>query len=320
MTEHDEVGLPFAGIAIVGSGNIGTDLMYKALRSPVLQPIAMIGIDPESDGLRRARSEGLWTTHEGLDAFLADPVSENVSIVFDATSAAVHRSHAPRLAAAGKVALDLTPAAVGPSIVPAIEPPGTDSSVPPNLNFVSCGGQATAPIVHAVARGQGRPVSYTEIVSTTASRSVGPGTRANLDDYLRTTSRALEQIAGAQRAKTISLINPANPPIMMRNTVYCLVDAGKEREITASVEAMVEHVQEYVPGYRILVPPQFEPAGESGLQKMTATFEVAGAGDYLEPYAGNLDIITSAACRVAEQCARSLADGATVGTREAVAR
>jgi acetaldehyde dehydrogenase len=297
-------------VAILGSGNIGTDLLYKIARSRGLQAAAMIGIDAQSDGLARARARDVWTTSDGLAGFLASDASHDVRIVFDATSAAAHRAHAPVLAQAGMVALDLTPAAIGEFVIPAIEKADTGRGVPLNLNFVSCGGQATAPIVHAIGQGDGRPVRYAEIVSTTASRSVGPGTRANLDDYVHTTSNALCRVAGAERAKTITIINPAEPPIMMRNTVYCLADSGHEQEIEATVAAMITRIQRYVPGYRLLVPLQFEHVGDSSQTRVTAITEVEGAGDYLEPYAGNLDIITSAAVEVAEQCAAALASGA----------
>jgi acetaldehyde dehydrogenase len=293
-----------ANVAIIGSGNIGTDLMYKLVRSPALTAVAMVGIDPASDGLKRAREMGLWATSAGLDAFLGSDVAAEVSIVFDATSAGAHRAHASALSNAGKIALDLTPAAVGALVVPAVEIPALDSDST-NLNFVSCGGQATVPIVHAVGQGQMHPVRYAEIVSTTASRSVGPGTRANLDDYIHTTSSALRAIGGAVRSKTLTIVSPATPPIMMRNTVYCLVEPGHEDEILESVNVMIGRIQQYVPGYRMLFPPQFEQLPhQDGVKAMIVT-EVEGAGDYLEPYAGNLDIITSAAVEVAERLATS---------------
>lgn len=291
-------------VAIIGSGNIGTDLMYKLSRSAVLELAALVGIDEASDGLARARDRGVWTTAQGLDDFLADDIAQDVSIVFDATSAAAHRQHATALRKAGKIALDLTPAAVGRFVVPAVAPPAIDDEVA-NFNLVSCGGQATVPIVHAVGAGQGRPVDYAEIVSTTASKSVGPGTRANLDEYVRTTSAALCAIGGATQAKTITIVNPAEPPILMRNSVYCLVDAGCEDAIVTSVDQMVQRIQQYVPGYLLLMPPQFERLGD-GVTKAMIVAEVEGAGDYLEPYAGNLDIITSAAVAVGEQCAMAL--------------
>jgi acetaldehyde dehydrogenase (acetylating) len=296
-------------VAIIGSGNIGTDLMYKVMRSDVLEAVALVGIDDTSQGLAAAQQLGIWTTALGLDAFLDDGVADDVAIVFDATSAATHLAHAPKLRAARKVALDLTPAAVGQLIVPAVRPPVLDGRLPWNLNFVSCGGQATTPIVHAISRVVGS-VRYAEIVSTTASTSVGPGTRANLDEYLRTTARALVEIGTAASAKTIALINPAEPPIVMRNTIYTLVDSGHDEAITAGVERAVREVSSYVPGYRCLVPPQFERTSQTGVTRVTTVTEVEGAGDYLPSYAGNLDIMTSAAARVAELCATAVLDGA----------
>lgn len=296
-------------VAIIGSGNIGTDLMYKVMRSELLEAIALVGIDETSEGLAAARGLGIWTTARGLDAFLDDRVGQDVAIVFDATSAATHLTHAPKLRAARKVALDLTPAAIGKLIVPAVRPPVLNGQLPWNLNFVSCGGQATTPIVHAISRVVGG-ARYAEIVSTTASRSVGPGTRANLDEYLTTTARALVEIGTAASAKTIALINPAEPPIVMRNTIYTLVDSGHEEAITAAVEQAVQDVSSYVPGYRCLVPPQFEPTAEDLITRVITVTEVEGAGDYLPSYAGNLDIMTSAAVRVAELCATAVLDGA----------
>jgi acetaldehyde dehydrogenase (acetylating) len=298
------------GVAIVGSGNIGTDLLYKVRRSKELEARALVGIDEASPGLARARELGIWTTAGGLDAFLADPISADVAIVFDATSAATHIEHAPTLRAAGKVALDLTPAAVGPFIVPAVGSPVFDGQLPWNLNFVSCGGQATIPIVHALSRALEAAVTYAEIVTTNSSQSVGPGTRANLDEYLVTTSRALRDVGNARAAKTIALINPADPPIVMRNTIYALVEAGHEQAIIEAVERAVKDVQHYVPGYWLLVPPQFEKTPDEEIVKFTTILQVKGAGDYLPEYAGNLDIMTSAATRVAEQCATAVAGGA----------
>ncbi len=302
-------------VAIIGSGNIGTDLLYKVMRSDTLEAAALIGIDDASEGLAAARRMDVWTTAGGLDSFLSSDVAADVAIVFDATSAATHLVHAPKLRAARKVALDLTPAAVGPLIVPAVRSPVLDGVLPWNLNFVSCGGQATTPIVHAISEAAGG-ARYAEIVSTTASRSVGPGTRANLDEYLNTTARALAEIGNANSAKTIAIINPAEPPIVMRNTVYVLIDAGHEEQVTVAVGKAVEEVSAYVPGYRCLVPPQFET--DDGVVRVTTVTEVEGAGDYLPPYAGNLDIMTSAAVRVAEQCARAVLAGADFGAQEAL--
>jgi acetaldehyde dehydrogenase (acetylating) len=296
-------------VAILGSGNIGTDLMYKIMRSDLLDATALVGIDETSDGLAAARKLGVWTTAGGIDAFLADPIATDIVIVFDATSAATHLAHAPKLRAARKVALDLTPAAVGQLIVPAVRAPVLNGELPWNLNFVSCGGQATTPVVHAISRVVGG-ARYAEIVSTTASRSVGPGTRANLDEYLTTTERALVEIGSASSAKTIAIINPAEPPIVMRNTIYALVDEGHEQAITAAVHDAVRDVSSYVAGYRCLVPPQFEPTPDGGIVRVTTVTEVEGAGDYLPSYAGNLDIMTSAAARVAELCAAAVIAGA----------
>jgi acetaldehyde dehydrogenase (acetylating) len=301
-------------VAIIGSGNIGTDLMYKVMRSDTLEATALVGIDEASEGLAAARRMGVWTTAGGLDSFLSSSVATDVVIVFDATSAATHVAHAPKLRAARKVALDLTPAAVGPLVVPAVRSPVLDGVLPWNLNFVSCGGQATTPIVHAISEAVGG-TRYAEIVSTTASRSVGPGTRANLDEYLSTTARALAEIGNASLAKTIAIINPAEPPIVMRNTVYALIDAGHDEQVTVAVDKAVEDVTAYVPGYRCLVPPQFEATSDEGVVRVMTVTEVEGAGDYLPSYAGNLDIMTSAAVRVAEQCATAVLAGADFGIR-----
>jgi acetaldehyde dehydrogenase len=295
--------MPELGAAIVGSGNIGTDLLYKLLRSQVLEPRWMVGIDPDSPGLRRAAALGVETTVDGVDWLLSrDPLPD---IVFEATSAAVHRAHAPRYAAAGIRAVDLTPAAVGPYVVPQVN---LDAHLnEPNLNLITCGGQATIPMVHAVARVT--PVSYAEVVASVASRSAGPGTRANIDEFTRTTGRGLEVIGGAARGKAIIVLNPAEPPIVMRDTIFCAIaqdaDAGR---IAASIVDMVAEVARYVPGYRLVTEPQFDPPSPAtGRQARVAIFvEVAGAGDFLPEYAGNLDIMTAAATRVGEELARSL--------------
>jgi acetaldehyde dehydrogenase len=290
--------------AVLGTGNIGTDLMYKLLRSPVLELRYMVGIDPESEGLARARALGLEATHEGVDWLLER--AGDVRIVFEATSARVHRRHAPLLAAAGLRAVDLTPAAVGPAVVPPVNL-GQHLEAP-NVNLTTCGGQATIPIVAAVARVTSVP--YAEIVSTVASRSAGPGTRQNIDEFTRTTARGLESIGGARRGKAIIILNPAEPPIMMRNTVYCALPEGADREQVAdSVLEMVREVATYVPGYRLKSPPLFEegpfrsPSGETFPTRVVCLLEVEGAGDYLPPYAGNLDIMTAAAVRVGETLA-----------------
>jgi acetaldehyde dehydrogenase len=287
--------------AIVGSGNIGTDLMHKLLRSELIDPLWMVGVDPESPGLRRAADHGLATTVDGVDWLLAqDPLPD---LVFEATSAYVHRANAPRYAGAGIRAVDLTPAAVGPGVVPFVN---LDAHLGvPNLNLVTCGGQATIPMVHAVSRVT--PVSYAEIVASVASRSAGPGTRANIDEFTRTTARGLETIGGAGRGKAIIVLNPAEPPTAMRDTVFCAVDPDADTDaITASVVAMAADVARYVPGYRLTSEPQFDPAA-TGQVRVGIFVEVTGAGDFLPSFSGNLDIMTAAATRVGEEVARSLA-------------
>jgi acetaldehyde dehydrogenase len=284
---------------ILGSGNIGTDLMAKLARSTVLELVAVVGIEPASEGLARARAAGLQASAEGLRWLLGR--AEPGTIVFDATSAAAHAAAAPHLAGAGLVTVDLTPAKLGPAVVPVVNLDAhLDAS---EVNLITCGGQATIPIVHAVNRVA--PVAYAEIVSTVASRSAGPGTRANIDEFTRTTARGLEEIGGAVRGKAIIVLNPADPPILMRNTVYCSLAEDADREAVAdSVEAMVAQVAAYVPGYRLTTEPVFDDG------RVSVFLEVAGAGDYLPAYAGNLDIMTAAAARVGEQLARtSLLEG-----------
>jgi acetaldehyde dehydrogenase len=288
-------------VAVMGSGNIGTDLAKKLLRSDRLVPAAVVGIDPQSDGLARAGRWGIETSSEGVDWLLANASRLGVRIVFEATSARIHAAHAPRYREAGLVAIDMTPAAVGPAIVPPVNL-GQHLEAP-NLNLITCGGQATIPIVAAVRRVV--PVPYAEIVSTVASRSAGPGTRANIDEFTETTGRGLVDIGGAATGKAIIILNPAEPPILMRNTVYCALPAGADRPaIEASVEAMAAEVATYVPGYRVkgLVfdeGPFTTPGGDAAARVMVL-LEVTGNGDYLPPYAGNLDIMTASAVRVAE--------------------
>jgi acetaldehyde dehydrogenase len=279
------------GVGIIGSGNIGTDLMLKLLRSPLLRPAAMAGIDHKSDGLRIARERGLRTSASGLDEMLDE---EEVRIVFDASGATSHIRHAPLLKEAGKIAIDLTPAAVGIPVVPYVNL--TDHDGAWNLNLITCGGQATIPLVWAINRVS--PVSYAEIVSTVASASAGPGTRQNIDEFTETTARSLEVVGGAKRGKAIIILNPAEPSILMRNTVYALVEEPKAEAIVASIKAMVRRIQSYVPGYRLRHEPDIED------RKVTVQIEVEGAGDYLPPYSGNLDIMTAAAVAVGEQVAR----------------
>ncbi len=278
-------------VAIIGPGNIGTDLMYKVLRSAKLELAMMAGIIPESAGLLRAAELGIATTAEGLDPILAQ---SDIQLVFDATGAKPHLFHAPRLKAAGKVAIDLTPAAVGPYVVPAVNMGQHFDS--PNINLVTCGGQATIPIVAAV--GRVAPVAYAEIVATIASKSAGPGTRQNIDEFTKTTARGIEGVGQARRGKALIILNPAEPPILMRNTIYCETEFPvSQDEVRASVDAMVEVVQTYVPGYRLRVPPLVKD------NLVTTMIEVEGAGDFLPRYSGNLDIITAAAVGVAERLA-----------------
>ncbi|WP_328478107.1 acetaldehyde dehydrogenase (acetylating) [Actinoplanes sp. NBC_00393] len=284
--------------AIVGSGNIGTDLLYKLLRSPVLEPRWMAGIDPDSPGLQRAAQHGLVTGTGGADWLLAqNPLPD---LVFEASSAAVHRVNAPAYQAAGIRAIDLTPAAVGPAVVPEVNL--GEHRDAPNLNMTTCGGQATIPMVHAVS--QVTPVSYAEIVATVASRSAGPGTRANIDEFTRTTSRGLETIGGAARGKAIIVLNPAEPPLIMRDTIFCAVGRDADVDaITKSITSRVAEIARYVPGYRLLDEPQFDPVGD--VQRVAIFVEVEGTGDYLPKFAGNLDIMTAAATRVGEELARA---------------
>ena len=287
-------------VALIGSGNIGTDLLYKALRSPLLEPVWMVGVDPASEGLARAKALGLRTTHEGLAGLMPHLADDRVRIVFDATSAYAHKAHAPLLAAAGVIAVDLTPAALGPYCVPPVNLQAHVGSRALNVNLVSCGGQATIPMVAAVSRVQS--VEYGEIVATVASRSIGPGTRQNIDEFTRTTAAGVEQVGGARRGKAIIVVNPADPPIIMRDTVHCLTDAPPdEAAITESVLDMVREVQRYVPGYTLKNGPVFDG------RRVSIYLEVAGIGDYLPRYAGNLDIMTAAAVRTGELFAEALA-------------
>ena len=276
-------------VAVIGPGNIGTDLMYKLRRSSHLELVVLAGVE-ESEGIRRARALGVQTVIGDLRPVLEDP---SIRIVFDASSAKAHLRHAPRIEAAGKIAIDLTPAAVGPYVVPSVNLGSLHGAR--NLNMVTCGGQATVPIVHAIHRVAG--ARYAEMVSAIASKSAGPGTRHNIDEFTRTTARALSVLGGATRGKAIIVLNPAEPPMIMTNTIYVEVDRLDEAAIRASVEQIVAEVQEYVPGYRLRVPPQFEG------NRVTTIVEVEGAGDFLPKYSGNLDIITAAAVGVAEKLA-----------------
>ncbi|MCX5436697.1 MULTISPECIES: acetaldehyde dehydrogenase (acetylating) [unclassified Streptomyces] len=289
--------------AIVGSGNIGTDLLHKLHRSPYIEPRWMIGVDPDSAGLARARKLGVEASHEGVGPLLAQ--DELPDLVFEATSAYVHRANAPRYAELGIRAIDLTPAAVGPAVVP---PANLTAHLDaPNINMITCGGQATIPMVYAVSRVV--PVAYAEIVASVASVSAGPGTRANIDEFTRTTSRGIEEIGGAARGKAIIILNPAEPPVIMRDTVFCAIPEDADRDaITLSVKEIAESVATYVPGYRLRTEPQFDDPTpmNGGMARVAIFLEVEGAGDFLPPYAGNLDIMTAAATKVGEELAKEI--------------
>ena len=306
-------------VAIIGSGNIGTYLMIKIISlSQSLEVAAMVGIDPDSDGLKRASRMGIATTHEGLDGFMAMPEFQEIALVFDATSAGAHRRHSEAIIAAGKRIIDLTPAAIGPYTIPPVN--GEANLDAANVNMVTCGGQATIPIVAAVNRVA--RVHYGEIVASIASKSAGSGTRANIDEFTETTSEAIVAVGGAARGKAIIILNPAEPPLIMRDTVYCLCEDADPDAIRESIEAMVIEVQSYVPGFRLKQEPQFERIGSNrplripemaetgqveftGL-KVSVFLEVEGAAHYLPAYAGNLDIMTSAALKTAEKMASRL--------------
>jgi acetaldehyde dehydrogenase len=287
--------------AIVGPGNIGTDLLEKLLPNPLLDVRYMVGV-VESDGLARARAKGLEASAEGVDWLLRQDTLPD--IVFEATSAKAHQANAPRYAEAGIKAVDLTPAHLGPMVCPPVNL--RDHLDAPNISMITCGGQATIPIVHAVSRVT--PVPYAEIVASVSSRSAGPGTRANIDEFTLTTSHAVAEVGGAQRGKAVIVLNPIEPPMIMRDTVYCMIDPDADRSaITASVHDMIAEVQQYVPGYTLRAEPQFDdPTAEWGANARVSVFlEVKGNGDYLPPYAGNLDIMTAAAARVGDLMARA---------------
>ncbi len=311
-------------VAIIGSGNIGTDLMIKVMRtSQHLQMGAMVGIDPASDGLARAQRLGFQTTHEGVEGLMALPDFDEIEIVFDATSAKAHQANAAKLQPLGKRLIDLTPAAIGPYVIPAVNLENHLDA--PNVNMVTCGGQATIPIVAAISRVV--PVEYAEIVASIASKSAGPGTRANIDEFTETTSAAITQVGGARAGKAIIILNPAEPPLMMRDTVFALVsapDPATHDEIRQSVEKMVADVAAYVPGYRLkqqvqitIIPPD-QPVqtltaegAERPTHQVSVFLEVEGAAHYLPAYAGNLDIMTSAALQMAERIAANKAQEAS---------
>lgn len=298
--------------ALIGSGNIGTDLIYKIRRSPVLEPVWMVGIDPESEGLARAREMGLKTTAEGVDGLLPHVLEDGIQIAFDATSAYVHAENSRKLNALGVLMIDLTPAALGPLCVPPVNLREQAEKRAMNVNMISCAGQATIPIVHAVSSVQG--VGYAEIVATLSSKSIGPGTRANLDEFTYTTSGAIVKVGGARKGKALAIINPADPPMIMRNTIYCLTDDTPDQQrINASVLRMIGEVQKYVPGYRLVNGPVFDG------NKVTVFMEVAGLGDYLPTYAGNLDIMTASATRTAEMFAEAMLAGSFQPTATEVA-
>jgi acetaldehyde dehydrogenase len=286
-----------ATAAIVGPGNIGTDLLAKLRRSEHVEVRHMVGVDPASDGLDRARRLGVQASAGGVDWLLAR--GELPDLVFEATSAKAHRAHAPRYAEAGIQVVDLTPAAVGPLVCPPVNL--REHLGAPNVNMITCGGQATIPLVRAVS--SVTPVPYAEIVASISSRSAGPGTRANIDEFTTTTARAIESVGGAERGKAVIILNPVEPPMIMRDTVFCAIAADADTgAITASVTAMVAEVARYVPGYTLRADPQFDPAadGWSGWARVALFLEVRGNGDYLPAWAGNLDIMTAAAARVGD--------------------
>ena len=288
--------------ALIGSGNIGTDLIYKIQRSKVLEPVWMVGIDAASEGLARARDMGMKTTADGVDGLLPYVQQDEIQIAFDATSAYVHAENSRKLNELGVMMIDLTPAAIGPLCVPTVNLREHAQRVEMNVNMISCAGQATIPIVNAVVQVQA--VDYAEIVASLASRSVGPGTRANLDEFTYTTSDAIVSVGGARRGKALGIINPADPPMIMRNTISCLTDDEPDQAgIIESVLSMIKAVQEYVPGFRLVNGPLFDG------KRVSVFMEVAGLGDYLPRYAGNLDIMTAAACRTAEMFAGEILAG-----------
>jgi acetaldehyde/propanal dehydrogenase len=288
--------------AIIGPGNIGTDLLAKLLRSAVLEPVWMVGVDPESDGLKRARELGIKTTADGVDGLVPHVVADEVQICFDATSAYVHAENSRKLTALGVLMIDLTPAAIGPYCVPPVNLLEHVGKGEMNVNMVTCGGQATIPIVAAIAQVQ--PVRYGEIIATASSRSAGPGTRKNIDEFTRTTAAAIRMVGGAKESKAIIILNPAEPPIIMRDTVHCLTESEPDQEkITASIHDMIAKVQKYVPGYKLVNGPVFDG------NRVSVFLEVEGLGDYLPKYAGNLDIMTAAAARTAEMFAEEIIKG-----------
>ncbi len=288
--------------ALIGPGNIGTDLLAKLQRSPVLEPVWMVGIDPNSDGLKLAREMGIKTTSDGVDGLLPHVIADGVQIAFDATSAYAHAENSRKLNALGVMMIDLTPAAIGPFCVPPVNLKEHLGKREMNVNMVTCGGQATIPIVAAVSKIQ--PVVYAEIIATAASKSAGPGTRKNIDEFTTTTANAIRIVGGAKESKAIIVLNPAEPPLLMRDTVHCLTETEPDQKrITASILEMIAEVQKYVPGYRLVNGPVFDG------NRVSVFMEVTGLGDYLPIYAGNLDIMTAAAARTAEMFAEELLNG-----------
>ncbi len=295
--------------AIIGPGNIGTDLLIKMFRSEWIEPVWMVGIDPTSDGLKRAEEMGIKTTSEGVDGLLPHVIEDDIRVAFDATSAYVHAENSRKLNELGVIMVDLTPAAIGPYCVPPVNLKQHAKELEMNVNMVTCGGQATIPMVAAVSQVQ--DVEYGEIIATVSSRSAGPGTRKNIDEFTRTTAGAVEKVGGADKGKAIIIINPAEPPLIMRDTVHCLTkDTPDEAAITESVHNMIKEVQKYVPGYRLVNGPVFDG------NRVSVFLEVEGLGDYLPKYAGNLDIMTAAGLRTAEM----FAEEAAAGTIELPAR
>lgn len=287
---------------IIGPGNIGTDLLMKMQRSEWVEPVWMVGIDPESEGLKRAKEMGIKICAEGVDGILSHIVADDIRVAFDATSAYVHAENSRKLNELGVIMIDLTPAAIGPFCIPPVNLMDHAKNLEMNVNMVTCGGQATIPMVAAVSKVQ--PVAYGEIIATVSSRSVGPGTRVNIDEFTRTTAGAVEKVGGAKQGKAIIIINPAEPPLMMRDTVHCLTESEPDQNaITESVHAMVKEVQKYVPGYRLVNGPVFDG------NRVSMFMEVEGLGDFLPKYAGNLDIMTAAALRTAEMFAQEAAEG-----------
>lgn len=299
--------------ALIGSGNIGTDLLAKLLRSEVLEPVWMVGIDEKSDGLKRAKQAGLKVTSQGVDGMLPHVRADDIQIAFDATSAYVHAENSRKLTELGVLMIDLTPAAIGPYCVPPVNLQAHIGQRELNVNMVTCGGQATIPIVHAVSRVQ--PVDYAEIVATVASKSAGPGTRKNIDEFTRTTASAVASVGGAKKGKAIIILNPAEPPLIMRDTVHCLTaEAPREQEIDKSVRSMIAEVQKYVPGYRLVNGPVFDG------NRVSVFLEVEGLGDYLPKYSGNLDIMTAAATRTGEMFAREMLKAPAAVSEDRVAK